>query len=73
MIEIVDSEYTSPHLPILNDWFSAEWGEDDFLNPHEMAMRFPRHWLRCRVMYWSVGWRSLDLKTPKTLKMLPFG
>lgn len=29
-IKIIDSEFTSPHLPLLHQWFEDEWGGDSF-------------------------------------------
>ncbi|PCI87142.1 MAG: hypothetical protein COB24_06960 [Hyphomicrobiales bacterium] len=34
MLSILNSEFESPHLKPLHDWFTEEWGEGDFYNTH---------------------------------------
>ncbi|MBL1421051.1 MAG: GNAT family N-acetyltransferase [Alphaproteobacteria bacterium] len=34
MLSILNSEFKSPHLNPLHDWFTEEWGERSFYNRH---------------------------------------
>ncbi|MGL1919668.1 MAG: GNAT family N-acetyltransferase [Hyphomicrobiales bacterium] len=41
MVLIVETEFSSPHLKVINDWFSSEWGADDYMKTERDSNAIP--------------------------------